>query len=191
VRRAGRLFADELSQAVGRRQWLGRKQRHWIKAKVKGFIREKTSPKHASALLDYTTSSYFEVANLQEAKEILAQALSELAASGLLTQSVEEQLSHAEALYGKVGELKSSGASESKGFEKLGRKRTDFSKFFDAAKLTKRQRECASLRWEYGRGVTEIAQRLDVHHSTVQEHLRLAELKLGKAKGKPGSTPPT
>lgn len=61
----------------------------------------------------------------------------------------------------------------------LGRKKTDLSHYFDAADLTERQRECASLSWEYGLGVTEIARRLGLgHHSTVQESLDGAKRRL-------------
>jgi hypothetical protein len=70
-------------------------------------------------------------------------------------------------------------ADASKGFDGLGQKQTDLSQYFDAAELTERQRECASLKWEYGLGVTEIARRLGLgHHSTVQEVLKAVDTKL-------------
>lgn len=67
------------------------------------------------------------------------------------------------------------------GFDGLGQKETDLSHYFDAADLTDRQSECASLSWEYGLGVTEIARRLGLgHHSTVQESLDAAKRRLDR-----------
>jgi len=62
-------------------------------------------------------------------------------------------------------------------------KRKDYSRFFIDAKLTDRQREVASLRWESGLPVLAIAKRLGTHKSTIEEHLALAQRKLGFAFG--------
>lgn len=71
-------------------------------------------------------------------------------------------------------------ADAPKGFDGLGKKKHDYSEFFDTARLTNAQRDCASMKWEYGlEEVTKIAKRLRVHHSTVQEHLAAVAKKLG------------
>lgn len=58
-----------------------------------------------------------------------------------------------------------------KGFERLGRKKNDLSKYLDRTKLTNIQRDCFSLKFEYALPLAEIARRLDKHHSTVQYHI--------------------
>jgi len=65
-----------------------------------------------------------------------------------------------------------------------GEKQTDLSHFIDLTErargsgLTEAQRECFSLRFEYGLKVTEIAERLGKHYSTVQQHISAAEIKI-------------
>lgn len=65
-----------------------------------------------------------------------------------------------------------------RGFQGLSQKGMDLSQYFDTADLTKRQRECASMKFEYGLGDTEIARRLSLHHSTVQEAVRAVRTRL-------------
>jgi predicted DNA-binding protein YlxM (UPF0122 family) len=65
-----------------------------------------------------------------------------------------------------------------KGFDRIGRKESDLSQYFDAADLTERQRECASMKYEYGLALAEIASRLNAHHSTIQEALKAVEKRL-------------
>jgi predicted DNA-binding protein (UPF0251 family) len=67
-------------------------------------------------------------------------------------------------------------ADAPKGFEGLGKKKCDL--HFDCATLTNRQRNCLSMKFEYELAITDIARRLDVHHSTVQESLGAAQKKL-------------
>jgi hypothetical protein len=67
-----------------------------------------------------------------------------------------------------------------KGFHRLPQKGTDYSELFDQARLTERQKEYASLAYEYGLKVTEIARRFDRHRSTVQEALERVKVKLCK-----------
>ena len=70
-------------------------------------------------------------------------------------------------------------ADAPKRFDGLGQKKQmDLSRYFDAADLTKRQQVCASMKYEYGLSVVEIARRLGVHHSTVQESLDAASKRL-------------
>jgi len=58
---------------------------------------------------------------------------------------------------------------------KLGPKEMDMSRYLDSPSLTDQQRQCLSLKMEYSLGVAEIARRLSLHHSTVQEHLKAGE----------------
>jgi DNA-binding CsgD family transcriptional regulator len=73
---------------------------------------------------------------------------------------------------------------EPKKFKELPKKRLDFANFFDQAQLTDRQRECASLKLEYGLTVTGIADRLGITRKTVDEHLEAAERKIQMARAK-------
>ena len=68
--------------------------------------------------------------------------------------------------------------------KQLPAKRMDLSDYLDQARLTDRQRECASLRHEYGFTVTAIADRLGVSRPTVDEHLEAAERKIELARAK-------
>lgn len=69
-------------------------------------------------------------------------------------------------------------ATSPKGFDGLGEKNRDWSEYFDSAALTERQRECASMRWEYDLSVAEIARRLGRDRKTVQERLAAANRKM-------------
>lgn len=68
--------------------------------------------------------------------------------------------------------------------EPLGSKKQDLSRYMDAANLTKPQRECFSLRFEHGLSLTEVARRLKKHRSTVQQHIRAAEIKMETQRAK-------
>lgn len=72
----------------------------------------------------------------------------------------------------------------------LGRKKQNFSRFFEEANLTDKQREVASLVWEYGLPVVEVAKRLGKHHSTIQYLKARADQKMefrdrNRVKSKP------
>lgn len=75
-------------------------------------------------------------------------------------------------------------AKDLKGFDGLPDKKPhDHSEFIYPAKLTPRQRDCYSLRFEYDLGPTEIARRLGLtHHSTVQYHIARANAKIDGAR---------
>jgi len=65
-------------------------------------------------------------------------------------------------------------------------KQIALSRYMDQAQLTDRQRECLSLKVEYGLPVIAIAERLHIHRKTVDEHIEAANrrIKLAKIKGK-------
>jgi predicted DNA-binding protein (UPF0251 family) len=68
--------------------------------------------------------------------------------------------------------------------EKLPAKKTDLSGYFDEANLTDAQREAASLRWECGLRVTEIARRLGKHRKSIEGRLDAAKRKIAEAKAR-------
>ena len=57
-------------------------------------------------------------------------------------------------------------------------KMRDLSVFLDSAKLTQRQHQCASLRWECELSVSAIARELNISRITVDEHLEYARRKM-------------
>jgi DNA-binding CsgD family transcriptional regulator len=65
---------------------------------------------------------------------------------------------------------------------KLPPKKQDLSVYFDRAPLTERQRECLSLRLEYGLTVSQIAERLGITRKVVDEHIEAATRKLDNAR---------
>ena len=78
-----------------------------------------------------------------------------------------------------------------KGYDGLPQKKTDLSKYIDGARLTERQRDCFSLKYEYRLPEPQIAMRLGLkHHSTVQEHIALAKAKVDMARNRMKSSPP-
>lgn len=58
------------------------------------------------------------------------------------------------------------------------RKKVDLSRFLDAARLTEKQYQCASLKWEYGFSISEISRKLDRTRKTVDDHLGAAQKKM-------------
>jgi DNA-binding CsgD family transcriptional regulator len=75
-------------------------------------------------------------------------------------------------------------AGQPMGLADLPPRQGDFSRYIDNANLTQRQRECVSFEWEYGLNNTQIARRLGLNRSTVQEHLSRARSKMERAKAK-------
>jgi len=83
------------------------------------------------------------------------------------------------------------GSRDEKGHKpttRLPKRGTDLSPLMDEATppLTARQRECYSLRWEYGLEPPVIASRLRIDRATVHEHIDAAQKKIdfGRAKSK-------
>jgi DNA-binding CsgD family transcriptional regulator len=62
---------------------------------------------------------------------------------------------------------------------KLPAKTTDLSKYLEGAGLTDRQRECFSLKFEYGLRVSAIVNRLGLSRKTVDEHIAAAKRRIG------------
>jgi len=67
-----------------------------------------------------------------------------------------------------------------KGFDGLGKKKTNMSEYFDSAALTDRQRDCLSMKWEYELSVTETARRLDITRKTVDEHIAAGKMRMDR-----------
>lgn len=57
-------------------------------------------------------------------------------------------------------------------------KYTDMSAYLAQVDLTQRQRDCFSLRKEYGLSLAEVAARLGINRKTVYEHIHEAEKKI-------------
>jgi DNA-binding CsgD family transcriptional regulator len=66
--------------------------------------------------------------------------------------------------------------------DELPAKKADLSRYMDQAELTERQRECFSLKFEYGLAVIAIAERLHIHRKTVDEHIEAANRRMQIAK---------
>lgn len=62
-------------------------------------------------------------------------------------------------------------APEPKGFDGLGQKKMDLSQYLDIPGLSERQRDCLSMKLEYGLPVAQIARRLGLNRRTVDEHI--------------------
>lgn len=76
--------------------------------------------------------------------------------------------------------------------EKLPAKTADLSQYLEEAQLTDRQRECFSLKFEYGLRFSAIANRLGISRKTVDEHIAAARRRMewSKVKNKSKKGPP-
>jgi predicted DNA-binding protein YlxM (UPF0122 family) len=88
-----------------------------------------------------------------------------------------------EVVSNRVGSENSGRPREMKSdpFANLPAKQQRLSMYFDNAKLTDLQLQVASLKWEYGLSVSEIARRFDKHRSTIDEHLAAIKGKVEQA----------
>jgi DNA-binding CsgD family transcriptional regulator len=57
-------------------------------------------------------------------------------------------------------------------------KKHDLSRYLDVAHLTDRQYQCSSLKWEFELSVSEIARKLELHRTTVDQHIHSAQAKM-------------
>ena len=78
-----------------------------------------------------------------------------------------------------VSTEKGKAKARPKGFDGLGPKKANLSRYMDG--LTEKQREVFSLKYEYSLPVTEIASRLGIDRSTVYEHIEAADKKIREA----------
>ena len=60
-------------------------------------------------------------------------------------------------------------------------KKHDLSRYLDEANLTERQYQCASLRWEHGLSVSQMAKELRLHRKTIDQHIESAKAKMRSA----------
>jgi hypothetical protein len=102
VRQGAERLAQELAGAIVNRRRLGPLEREWIELQVGRFISELTPPEAAHDLFSQGVSRYFTIGNPQEAEEALANSLSNLAGSGLLTRTSDEALDLALARHGTL-----------------------------------------------------------------------------------------
>ena len=111
-----------------------------------------------------------------------------------------ETTGHKDAKHAEQPESKKRGPKGFEGLDKSQKSRT-YSDMLASAGLTKMQFDCASLAWEHGLLVKEVAARVRRHRRTVHGHLQnvtrkiqMARLKEGsakkEAKTKPGSLEP-
>jgi DNA-binding CsgD family transcriptional regulator len=99
-------------------------------------------------------------------------------------QELERKLAKLERTSEKNAESSSKIERRRQRSESLPAKSQDCSQYFDAAKLTTRQREVISLRLEYELPVSEIARRLGISRKTVDEHFDAAKRKINQLGSK-------
>lgn len=151
------------------------KSQSWIHDIIERYATEKLRrPNVEYYLADALGLSEAET-KLPAFKRALGEVLSFIGRSGLPTYQARMKLELMAAL---ESEKRKKRKRYPKGFEKLPPKRQDSLRFFENANLTERQKQCASLRWEYGLRITDIARRLGLHRKTVQEHLARANAKM-------------
>jgi DNA-directed RNA polymerase specialized sigma24 family protein len=63
------------------------------------------------------------------------------------------------------------------------KKQQDMSQYLNGSELTDRQRQCASLKFEYALNLNQIAKRVGIHRTTVEEHIEAAKIKMQNARG--------
>lgn len=97
-----------------------------------------------------------------------------LAVAQFFSEGTALQASHSH----RESERSAHCGQKSEPLDKLPAKTRDMSRHFAAVKLTDRQQEVASLRFEYALPVAAIARRLRLDRKTIQEHLDAATTKL-------------
>ena len=97
-----------------------------------------------------------------------------LAAAGLPLYAANENQAPQATISSSMQKL----ATKPKGFSGLVQKKQDLSRYLDSSMLTDRQRDCLSLKLEYGLGVSEIARRIGITRKTVDEHIKAGGMAL-------------
>jgi len=179
VREAAGKLTTELCEALTARERLTEGRLHQIRLAFKEYIRELTSAASAKILLNTTVVQYYTVAECRQAEQRLTRFMRPAGFRRLLEKNAEEELDYAKAKFYVKGKARQ-GKSDTRALPPKG---GAYSNLFDAAKLTDRQREVLSLKYEYGLSVSEIARRLGLHRKTVDEHIARAIFKLKSAKG--------
>jgi len=106
--------------------------------------------------------------------------------SGRLCKMLEAQAIAQEPKFGSARDSipippnpQTSSVSESSPVRRM--KRVDLSRYLDGANLTEKQHQCASLKWEYGLSISQIAKELAIHRKTVDEHIQSAQKKMDRS----------
>jgi DNA-binding CsgD family transcriptional regulator len=195
VRQAAGKLMTELCDAAAHRDRLTEQHLSQIRNAVRLYIKDTTSAESAKGLLASAVVRYFTVPRLNQTERVLAKLMSRAGFRKLLAKDVEEELAYLRAKFGiKCRAVRGRRVIS----EPLPPKQQNLSRYLDAVKLTDRQRDILSLRYEYGRSIEYIARRLGLHRKTVDEHHQrgLARLEAGaaaafrakvRAKTKPGN----
>jgi DNA-directed RNA polymerase specialized sigma24 family protein len=78
----------------------------------------------------------------------------------------------------EIAPVREGGKKYPKGFDGLQRKEADMSMYYALVDLTQKQRECFSLKEEYGLTLAEVAGRLGIDRKTAYEHIHHANNKI-------------
>jgi DNA-binding CsgD family transcriptional regulator len=114
-----------------------------------------------------------------ELDRLAGEAYVALACTPPATHSQAEERSPASPKERSAGDNSRKMSDPTRGAEnRLPAKQTDLSRYLEETELTDRQRECFSLKFEYGLTVTAIAERLQIARATVDEHIDAAERRL-------------
>jgi DNA-binding CsgD family transcriptional regulator len=179
VQVAAATLLTELCDGASKREALTERHLDQIGEAVRLYRDELTSAKSAKDLLATAVVRYFTVARLNEAERRLAKLMRRTRFRKAVAKDAEEELAYVHAKFGiKRGAVRRRRVVRAP----LPAKQQDLSQYFDAAKLTERQREVLSLRYEHSLTIAHIAGRLGLHRKTVDEHLQSAEVKLRSAK---------
>lgn len=186
VSTAAAHLAERLAQSMASRQRLNRRQVQVIKQEVAEFIAQKASP---GAARDISTLVFgYRTTNGKEIEQTLSRFFAKYVNRGDLTKAADDRLRLALALHGEARSKRTRKAGrealQPKGLRNLPQKKHDHLRFMETANLTERQWDCYSLKFEYWIPITEIARRLGLHHSTVQEHIAQARKRIDNAWGR-------
>jgi DNA-binding CsgD family transcriptional regulator len=171
---AGKLVT-QLCDAASERETLAERRLNQIGEAVRIYIEQLTSAKSAEDLLATAVVQFFTVARVKKAEGRLTKLMGRSRFRKLLAKEAEEELAYVRAKFGiKRGAVRGQAVTR----VRLPPRQHDMSQYIDSAKLTKRQREILSLRYEYGLSFAHIARRLGLHRKTVDEHFQRGNMKL-------------
>jgi DNA-binding CsgD family transcriptional regulator len=169
-------LAGHLDKAmVARRS--SERARSWIIAAIEEYAREKLHRENVEHYFAYALAMEEAGTGVPRFEDALSVVQSFHGRLPLPTYQARNALGLSAAL---ESEKQKSRKRFPKGFEKLPSKCENLRRYFENANLTERQEQCASLRLEYGRPIADIARRLGLHRTTVQEYLARAEEKISR-----------